>query len=134
MEMIKEIDLNFGMLKLFSGNVAAIQIQEGVDVTKDDVIKVIQSVEENIPGDYALISDRKSGYSTDVAKLYMVLSSRERLKCAAIVAYRDITVQMFDQEKKVETIVSKGKLPLQLFKSLEESVEWAMLTLEKQKK
>ncbi len=131
MDLIKEIDLNFGKLKVYPDNVTAIEIQEGVDVGKEDVIKVIQCAEENTSGNYALISNRKSRYSTDVTKLYMVLSSRERLKCAAIVAYRDFTRQMYAQEKLIEDIVSKGKLPLELFESLEDAVEWTRLTLQK---
>ncbi len=133
MNMINEIDLNFGILKIFDGNVAAIEIQEGVEVARDDVLKVIQNAEKNISGSYGLISDRKSRYSTDVIKLYKVLSSRDRLKCAAIVAYRDFTMQMFDQEKKIEEIVSKGTLPLQLFESFEDAVKWVRGTLEDQK-
>jgi hypothetical protein len=61
----------------------------------------------------------------------MVLSSRERLKCAAIVAYRDFTKQIYAQEKLIDDIVSKGQLPLELFESLEDAVEWARLTLQK---
>ncbi len=131
MDPIKEIDLNFGNLKIFSDNITAIEIQEGVDVGKDDVIKVIQTAEENTSGNYALISNRKSRYSTDVTKLYKVLSSRERLKCAAIVAYRDFTKQMYAQEKLIEEIVSKGQLPLELFENLDDAVEWSILTLAK---
>ncbi len=131
MNPIKEIDLNFGKLNVYADNITAIEIQEGVDIGKEDVIKVIQCAEENTSGDYALISNRKSRYSTDVTKLYMILSSRERLKCAAIVAYRDFTKQMYAQEKLIEEIVSKGQLPLELFEKLDDAVEWARLTLQK---
>ena len=122
---MEEIDLKFGILKIFSDNVTAIEINSGVQVNKEDVIKVIEAAEKNTTGNYALISNRKKAYSTEITALYKVLSSRKRLKFAAIVAHRGLTSLMFDQEKTIERIVSNGTLPLQLFFKLEHAVERA---------
>lgn len=122
---MKEINLNFGSVFIYGNNVAVVEVDPGIQITKEKVMAVIMAAEDNTTGDYALISNRKNAYSTEVTKLYKVLSSRERLKYAAIVSHRGLTQLMFEQEKTIEQIVSKGKLPLELFFRLSHAIEKA---------
>ena len=75
-------------------------------------------------------SNRKNQYSTHTAGLYKILGSRERLKCIAIISYRESTKRLFDLEIEDKNIFKEDGLPLALFKELDEAVDWAKGILE----
>lgn len=121
----KVICMSIGKLSIFYGNIAVIEI-DSVDVVNiEDVRDVLVECGENIDGYYALISNRKKEYSIDPIALYSLLSSSNNLKCAGIVAYRQSTEKLYKMEKVIEEDVSSRKMPLEMFRSLEDAIRWA---------
>lgn len=123
-ELIQKIDMKIGTLSIFKGNAASIEITDTDNITEQDVINVILNCEKIIEGPYGLISDRKQEYSVDPSSLYQILTSRERLKCAAIVSYRSNTEMFFPVEENIEGHISQNQIPLKLFHTLDSAVEW----------
>lgn len=122
--------MKIGDLSIYKGNIAAIEIGSVDLVTIEDVRDVLLECRRNIDGLYALISNRKKEYSIDPIALYSLLNSSENLKCAAIVAYRQSTKKLYSMEKIIEEDVSSRSLPLEMFTSLEDAIEWAAGELE----
>lgn len=123
------IDFNFGTLYIYEKNTCVIEIKEIDSVTGEQVQKVVDSCKEKVSGDFGLISNRVNPYSINPMELYQILSSCERLKCAAVVSYRESTKRLFPVEKIIEKDSSERLLPLEMFESLDLAIEWIQSSL-----
>lgn len=126
---MKSIELKCGTVQIHARNIFSIQVRKNYFIQSEDVGDVMDKIESIADSAYALISDRKHEYSTDVPKVYSLLSDRKRLKCFAIVAYRSNTEKIFNMEKSIEEAISKRVMPLELFDNIEAAVSWANIIL-----
>ncbi len=93
--------------------------KSGVSFEGADAKKIIGMIEQQLPGDYLLISDRVNDYSVSPVGVYKYLNSCQRLQAIGIVTYRTISNAVSAVEK------SLSKKPLQVFDNLDAALQWA---------
>lgn len=122
--LVKEIELRIGRLSVYDNNACVIEV-ENVDLVGDqDVKSVVDGCEENVKGDYVLISNRTHSYSTNPLELFKILALSRRLKAAAIVSYRESTKKLFPVERIIEKEATNNTIPLEFFEDLDSALNW----------
>jgi len=96
-----------------------LRAKSGESLEGGDAKKIIELIEQKLPGDYFLVIDRINDYSVSPVGVYKYLNSRERLKGIGIVTYRSISNSVSTVEK------SLCEKPLQVFASLATALDWA---------
>ncbi len=123
-----------GTLFIYDNNIAVIEIIEEYTITKKDVQDVTDACDSIMVGNYGLISNRKHSYSTNPVDLYQSLSVVDRLRCLAIVAYRERTEMLFSIEDVIERSVSSRNTPMKLFNNIDTALSWMQHQLSKNPK
>lgn len=91
---------------------------EGVNIDGKKVEYAIDLIEKELPGDYAMILDRKADYSVVPVEVYKFFASREKLKAIAIVTYKGRDFLPDNMEQRIfENKIEK-------FSSINEAHEW----------
>jgi hypothetical protein len=98
---------------------------DGVNIDGKKIRFAIDLIENNVPGDYALILNRKADYSVVPVEVYKFLASLERLKAIAIVRYK---ARDFLPEN-MEAILFEGNI--KKFFSINEAHEWIKTVFQK---
>lgn len=126
----KVIEMEIGTLEIYDNSIAAITINNRDVITKEDVQLVLKSCNNNCPGDYILLSNRKSSYSIDPINLYEILGNEKRLIAAGVISYRTSTAKLYPVEDEISEEVTAHNIDLHLFSTLDEGLLWAKKRIE----
>ena len=115
---MKTIDLDFGQFVFLDDHAVIAAANEGANIGPGHAQKAVEMIEEKLPGDYALILDRKADYSVMPLEVYRYFDSLKRLKAIAIVKYKDRDFLPND----MESLLYSGMI--KKFDSIEDAHHW----------
>lgn len=123
---MKTIKQDFAKLTVLDENTVVAEANHGVEIDGQKVRQSIALIEEEMPGDYGLILNRKADYSVVPLDVYKFFASRERLKAIAIVQYKSMEMLPGNMEQRLY-----GR-EIEKFTSIEQAHGWvkARLTAE----
>lgn len=116
---MKKIEVEFGSFTFLDDTTVVAEAKKGVEIDGEKVSFAIEIIEKELPGDYAMILDRKHDYSVLPVPVYQYFASRERLKALAIVSHR---VNPFLPEGMEKRIFGRD---IETFYSVEMAHAWA---------
>lgn len=114
----KTLKAYFGQFFFLDDHTVVAQANEGVNIDGKKVQFAIDLIEKELPGDYALILDRKTDYSVVPVEVYKFFASREKLKAIAIVTYKERHILPENMEQRI----FKGSV--EKFTSINDAHEW----------
>lgn len=123
---MKEIELDFTIIKLHDNNIAVIEAKSGVNITVDLAKKIIAELDANFVGDYGFLSNAIHAYSLEVG-VYQVLEEHKRIKGMALVSYRRSTEIIYDKLEK-NIYINKAS---RLFNDYDAAFDWLEQILNK---
>lgn len=113
---IQETD--FGKFTFLDEHVVVAEALEGVNIDGEKVANAVKMIEEEFPGDYAIILNRKSDYSVMPVEVYTFFNTLKRLRALAIVSYK---TRDFLPEGMEKNIFERN---IEKFHSVEVAHEW----------
>jgi hypothetical protein len=116
---VKTIELEKSKLIFVDDHVVITETKEGVTIDAPFVKQAYDIIEENLPGNYTLILDRKNKYRLMRFEVAKEDAQRDRLKGIATVVYNSTSMQMAKIDKPV------SKKPFDIFDNLDDAIAWA---------
>lgn len=114
----KTIKADFAQFIFLDDSTVVARANDGVNIDGKKVQYAIDLIEKELPGDYAMILDRKADYSVMPVEVYKFFASREKLKAIAIVTYKGRDFLPDNMEQRIfENKIEK-------FSSINEAQEW----------
>lgn len=86
---MKKIELPFTTLEIHDGYVVG-QTKEGVHLTMDDHLQVVETLNQHLDSPYGLIIDEINSYSIDLPVMFHI-SKDKNICCIGVVYYRKST-------------------------------------------
>lgn len=115
---LKTIRTTFGEFSFPDHHTVVATAHKGVEIDADKVQQAITLIEQTLPGDYAMILNRKEDYSFVPVEVYNYFGRLDRLKAIALVIYSDREVLPENMEQRLY----KGKI--NKFNSIENAHDW----------
>jgi hypothetical protein len=116
----KTLKTDFGQFIFLDDQTVVAEAYDSVSIEGKKVQDAMDLIENELPGDYTLILDRKADYSIVPVEVYKFFARLERLKAIAIVRYRDRDFLPDNMEQRV----FKGRI--EKFSSIKEAHEWSL--------
>ena len=115
---MKHIDTDFIHINIHDNKAVILEAVEGVKIDKKKSEDIIKLVENEMPGNFGFIIDRKSDYSIAPIEVYTNLNQCDRLKAIAIVVHDKTNFLPLDYEKRFY----KGEI--KVFEDIRDAHEW----------
>ena len=115
---VNTLELEFGRFTFLDRHCVIATAKHGVNIDGAKVAQAVAMIEQHLPGDYALILDRKEDYSIMPVEVYQFFSRIERLKAVVIVSYNEKKQLPKDMEQKIF-----GK-KIECFSDIESAHHW----------
>lgn len=116
---MKIVEIEFGKFTFLDEATIVAEAHKGVNIDGKKVRHAIELIENEVPGSYVLILDRKADYSIMPVEVYKYFASLQRLKAIAIVTYKKRDFLPDDMEKKI------FKSKIEKFSNVSEAHQWA---------
>lgn len=115
---LKASETDFGQFIFLDEHTVVATAHSNVEIDGEKVKRAISLIEDELPGDYAMILDRKEDYSVVPVEVYKYFGSLERLKAIAIVMHSNREFLPDNMEQRIfgGSIVK--------FNSIEEAHNW----------
>lgn len=114
----KIINIDFGQFNFLDERTVVATAHEGENIDAKKVHDGIALIEQTLPGNYALILNRKNDYSIVPVEVYKYFASLERLKAIAIVHYSNREFLPDNMEQRIF-----GRT-IQKFKTVDDAHDW----------
>lgn len=98
---MKTLETDFGRFTFLDRHTVVAEARKGVNIDGNKVKEAILLIEQELPGDYAMILDRKADYSVAPVEVYRYFASIQRLKAIAIVNYHRRGFLPEDMERRL---------------------------------
>ncbi len=115
---MKYIGTDFIHISILDTRSVLVEAMDAVEIDLEKAKYANQLIENEMPGDYGMIIDRKADYSIVPVDVYNILNNIEKLKAIAIVTYNKKSYFPISIEQKLY----KGKL--EVFQSIQQAHEW----------
>ena len=109
---------DFGQFVFLDEHTVVAAANEGVNIDSAKIQYAINLIEKELPGEYAIILDRKSDYSVVPVEVYTFFSNVKRLKALAIVRYAAREFLPHNMEQRI------FKRKIEKFTSINDAHEW----------
>jgi len=116
--MTKILKADFGQFTFLDDHTVVATANDGVNIDGEKVQYAINLIEQRLPGDYAIILERKSDYSVVPVEVYTIFSNLERLKALAIVRYSTHEFLPDNMEQRI------SRKKIEKFTSISDAHDW----------
>jgi len=120
---MKEIQLDFATIRFIDDNIVVSEINGGIDLDNQKISMLLDTIEKNVSGSYAYISNRIHAYSVDWIRLISYLQQRTDFCCYGVVSYRRSTEIVYGMEEMI--FGNHLDIPISLFHTLDGARKWA---------
>jgi hypothetical protein len=115
---MKHIDTDFIHICIIDDKTVLVEAIDGVEIDKEKSQYANCLIENEMPGDYGMIIDRKSDYSIVPLDVYRNLNNIKKLKAIAVVVHNKTNFLPIDSEKRMYN----GEL--EVFQYIKDAHEW----------
>jgi hypothetical protein len=115
---MKYIDTDFSHICILDDKTVLVEVIDGVEIDGEMSKYSNRLIENEMPGNYGMIIDRKSDYSIVPLDVYRSLNNIKKLKAIAIVVYNKTNFLPIASEKRLYN----GEL--EVFQYIKEAYEW----------
>lgn len=116
---MKTFETDFGRFVFLDDHTVVAEAYRSVNIDGQKAKSAIALIEQELPGDYVMVLDRKADYSVAPIEVYEFFASIKRLKALAIVNYRRRGFLPEDMERRIYG----GQI--ENFTSIEDAHDWA---------
>ena len=120
---MKYIDTDFIHISILDERTVLVEAIDGVEINLDKAKYANKLIENEMPGNYGMIINRKADYSIVPVDVYNILNSLRKLKAIALVVYSKRSFLPVKTEKNL------FKEKLEVFDSVREAHEWVSQVL-----